>query len=319
MTIGNVLGGIWTGIEQGIDHSADTAKEALKSAGLDWRVIQRPLQTEKGFKIPDTVANFRADPDGDFGYLGTVGTGYQVLQNPEAQAFMESVVREGEATFHSAGILDGGRKVWILYKLNKEILIGARDLIQPFIMVMNSHDMSTSVMGMPVPYRPACANMIPGFIKSAGDSVVRIRHSGDLKSKLRNAASVMRKALRFYEHFEASANEMQATRLTSANVDAFLNALIPDPIVTETSNTRTENKREAILSNYKGGRGSELAGETLWGLVNAVGEYTDHTKWETSKASDLANKRAKAGLLGSGAALKEAAWGQAQELVLARR
>lgn len=60
---------------------APTSKAALTLAGLDWKVIQRPIVTKDGIPIPGFKANLR---ETDKKVLGVVTDRYKVVQNPDA-------------------------------------------------------------------------------------------------------------------------------------------------------------------------------------------------------------------------------------------
>ena len=65
----------WHGLGTPV-QSALTSAEALKVAGLDWKVEARPVFTDNGIKIPGYVANTR---DSDNSVLGIVSDKYTVL------------------------------------------------------------------------------------------------------------------------------------------------------------------------------------------------------------------------------------------------
>ena len=61
-------------------------------AGLDWRVIQKPVMTGDGEPIAGFKANIR-DRDGQV--LGVVTDRYKVVQNEDAFAFTDELLGEG--------------------------------------------------------------------------------------------------------------------------------------------------------------------------------------------------------------------------------
>ncbi len=61
---------------------APESKEALRLAGLDWQVVQKPVMTDEGSLISGFKANVR-DTDGEV--LGIVTNRYKVVQNEEQQ------------------------------------------------------------------------------------------------------------------------------------------------------------------------------------------------------------------------------------------
>ena len=62
---------------------APNSREALKLAGLDWKVVQEPLITGAGDMVDGYKANVR---NTDNQVLGVVGDRYRIVQNEEAFA-----------------------------------------------------------------------------------------------------------------------------------------------------------------------------------------------------------------------------------------
>ena len=64
----------WHGLGTRVENALDS-KEALVAAGLDWKVIQKPIMTDDGNRIPGFKANVR---DTDQQILGVVTDRYKV-------------------------------------------------------------------------------------------------------------------------------------------------------------------------------------------------------------------------------------------------
>jgi hypothetical protein len=73
--------------------------DALKLAGLDWKVVQRELSTPEGILAAGFQANVR-EKDGKV--LGVVTDRYRVVQNEEAFAFTDALLGEG-VRYETAG------------------------------------------------------------------------------------------------------------------------------------------------------------------------------------------------------------------------
>ena len=85
-------------------QEAPTSADALILAGLDWNVIQKPIQTVEGSPIPVFLANVR---DCDHRILGVLTSRYKAVQNLEAFAFTDELLGEW-ATYETAGSLQEG-------------------------------------------------------------------------------------------------------------------------------------------------------------------------------------------------------------------
>lgn len=124
--------------------SAPKSQEALRLAGLDWKVIQEPIYTGNEEKIEGFKANVR---DLDRKVLGVVTDRYKIIQNEEAFAFTDELLGEG-VRYETAGSLMGGRKVWLLARLPHEYIITG-ERISPYLVFSNTHDGSGAVKVAP--------------------------------------------------------------------------------------------------------------------------------------------------------------------------
>ena len=120
----------WHGLGVRVEETLDSA-QALEAAGLDWKVVQKPIYTadivcssgkvytsdEK--LIPNFKANVR---DSDGSVLGVVSDRYRIVQNEEAFAFTDALLGEG-VRYETAGSLQNGRKVWMLAKLPEKYIM----------------------------------------------------------------------------------------------------------------------------------------------------------------------------------------------------
>lgn len=114
----------WHGLGTCVEN-APGSQEALKVAGLDWKVVQKPIFTEEGQLVGGFKANIR---DRDKQILGVVTDCYKVVQNEEAFAFwvraspmkLQDLCREAEEhgywqSCHSVILSAGTRSRHILY------------------------------------------------------------------------------------------------------------------------------------------------------------------------------------------------------------
>lgn len=94
----------WHGLGT-IVKEAPTSDDAIRLAGLDWKVVQGPAYSrynKKEIIIPNHKANIR---DSDGMILGVVKDRYKIVQNSEAFAFTDALLGEG-ITYETA------RRVW---------------------------------------------------------------------------------------------------------------------------------------------------------------------------------------------------------------
>ena len=144
---------------------APASADALVWAGLDWRVIQKEVRTEDGDWIAGYKANVRST---DGSVLGIVSDRYKVVQNEDAFRFTDELLGEG-VTYETAGSLQYGRKVWMLARMPQRYII-AGDEIEPYLVIMNSHDGSSGVKVAMTPIRVVCQNTLNLALSGLNDS-----------------------------------------------------------------------------------------------------------------------------------------------------
>lgn len=129
----------WHGLGVQVQEAPES-KDALRLAGLDWKVYQREVYTDSGIRIDGYRANVR---NTDNKVLGVVTERYKIVQNEEAFAFTDALLGKG-VRYETAGSLQEGRKVWLLAQLPKEYIISGEQ-ISPYLVFSNSHDGSAAV------------------------------------------------------------------------------------------------------------------------------------------------------------------------------
>jgi hypothetical protein len=95
-----------------------------------------------------------------------------------SSSFLDEIVGNGAAIYHTAGALDDGRRVWILAKLPSDIVITDKDITKKFLLLSNSHDGTGSVQIKFTPVRIVCHNTLTQALKE-GEASIRIPHTLD--------------------------------------------------------------------------------------------------------------------------------------------
>ena len=203
----------WHGEGQYVgDHDVLSA-QAMKAAGLGWNVNKEEIYAslEDGdVYIPGSRAMVR---DSDRKVLGIVGKNYQPLQNSEAFQLMDELVQDGEVRYHTAGALDGGRKVFLLAKIGGyEVVPG--DLVDKFILLYNSHDGTGSVRWLPTEVRVVCANTVALARRGGRGEGLAVRHTRNMKTRLGEARHIFGIAQHELKKREEFSRMLANTRMT---------------------------------------------------------------------------------------------------------
>ena len=107
--------GLGTRIPQGM-----ASDDMINAANLDWQVRKRPapgarmIDPEREAYDRYIVMRDKVGDEQDDVALAIVGHAYEILQNTDAFAFFEPFIDHNWASFHTAGALGNGERVWVL-------------------------------------------------------------------------------------------------------------------------------------------------------------------------------------------------------------
>jgi phage/plasmid-like protein (TIGR03299 family) len=252
---------------------APTSKEALALAGLDWKVIQKPIETDDGLPITGFKANLR---ETDNQILGVVTDRYKVVQNEDAFAFTDALLGEG-ITYETAGSLQGGRRTWMLARLPQHYIISG-DEITPYLVFMNSHDGTGAIKAAMTPIRVVCQNTLNLAISTARRSW-STNHTGDISGKLEDAKNTLLYAERYMAELGKTIDKLNHQKLSDRQVYDYINALFP--LVDNASELQKKNllrMKEDMKARYFDAPDLQHVGKNAYRFINAVSDFATHAK-----------------------------------------
>lgn len=315
--------------------------DAIKLASLDWLVSKRVMYYRDAagneHVSDDVFAICREDTGAK---LGTVGSKYAPIQNVHAFKFMDSVLGEFGAKYETAGAVFGGEKVWMLVRLPQQrFTLGKTDTVEPYAIFTNPHDGSGKAYCYPTTVRVVCNNTlrVSGAEKGKG---IGIRHTGDVKAKIKEAQHALGLAVQEVKEFRGQAELLSRSKLvdppayfngvldavldmTEANALMGADALAAALIVTEVEDREKQRvliqKRidarksilDDILDRYEGDRcGINGMRGTAWSGLNAVTEFADHSdlvRYRSRDAEVRNSRRFESTLAGDADEMKQVA------------
>lgn len=288
---------------------AATAKEAIEAANMDWNVLTKPVYIrnyDNNFQqVEGKAAIIRQDTDQVFGIMSD---GYHPVQNTEAFSFFDAVIGQGEAIYHSAGSFFNGRKVWIMAKLPEDIEIIKGDVIQPYILLSNSHDGSSALRMQITPMRLVCWNMLSATLNQKAGFYAK--HTRNVMQKATQAREVLGLAHAYYQMFAKQVDELVNTRMTALEMQDYLQKVyqFKEDVAYKEQDHRLVKAYESTIdllshpTNTAGG----IAG-TKWAALNAVTYYIDHER--PVRGSDYKeDRRLDTSWFGTGAELRQRAF-----------
>ena len=264
----------WLGIGEIIEN-ANTSAEVIKLANLDWHVKQAPSYIEvDGVQIPTGYTiNYKDD---DNSILGVVGKNYKVVQNDEAFAFTDELVGNDEmpVSYETAGMLFGGKMVWMLAKMPSTTIVG--DEFERYFLFSNSHDGTSAVRCCLTNIRVVCKNTLNLALREAKRSW-RYTHAGDLASKIVDAKNTLIYANEYNKAFAKEAERLANEKLTKAETERLIDKMFAIPKdVSARKVTNAEYKREQFMRAFNEDDINNFR-YTKWGLINSLSDYSYHS------------------------------------------
>lgn len=277
----------WHGLGHVLD-AAPTCRDAIKLAGLDWRVDLRPMWTTlPGVEMPVPVPGQRAVVREDNStILGVVGEGFAPLQNADAFAFFEPLVAEGLLSLETAGALREGRRVWIMARIPGDpVEIVAGDLVDRYLLLCHGHDGSLALRAGFNPVRVVCQNTLSLALDS-GDGMVCLRHTAGLAAGLARLRTVIAQQIEVFNGTADAWRLLAARSCSDLDFATYALRLFAvargegDDAVRVIEPDATVGRRllDDVRPLFEAGVGNDRAGVrgTWWAAYNAVTEWLTH-------------------------------------------
>jgi phage/plasmid-like protein (TIGR03299 family) len=229
---------------------------------------------------------------------------------------LTALVGEAKAMYHTAGSLRGGQKVWIQAKLPEDLVVVRGDVVNKFLLLVNSHDGTTSMTCRFVTTRVVCQNTLNAALRERGAvDHVSVRHTGAAPKRVEEARRVLGIGLRYFEVFEQRCRAMSAKVLTERMLEEYFRAVVPLPPAGQDP-SHVKRVHEVLAFLFEEGRGNQLppVKGTLWAAYNAVTEYVDHVRGLRPDGK-LRHNWAESALFGPGERIKRRAFDAAVALM----
>ena len=251
---------------------APNSKDALRLAGLNWKVLQEPVYTENEELIQGYKANVR---DTDRKVLGVVTDRYKVIQNEEAFAFTDALLGEG-IRYETAGSLQEGRRVWMLARLPREFIIGG-ERISPYMVFSNTHDGSGAVKTALTPIRVVCNNTLNLALRTAKRSWSMI-HTGDISGKIEEAKNTLLLADEYMTALGQEFENLRKIKLSEKQVLDYIKSLLPmEENYSLLQKRGVEKLRADMKMRYFDAPDLKDVGNNGYRFVNAVSDFATHS------------------------------------------
>lgn len=248
---------------------------------------------------------------------------YHIVPNSAFGEIIDAIIgaEAGKVKLETGGCLAGGKKVWMLARLDEPHQVRAAGRIDgsysfPYLGMTTDHTGQGSCCARLTEVRIVCANTFAAAEaegKRTG-AVFTFSHRGNWRDRLEEARGALQFARRENEEYIEAMSDLLGIAITPAQEAAWLREFIPAPpesIVSDRVMANIEEARAAVLGFLNGPtvEGAGIRG-SAYGLVQAAGEYLDHARasrtWESKLNRSLLKAepaKAKAVILAREAAL----------------
>ncbi len=223
----------WHGLGTAVEKEL-TWEGAIRMAGLDrWNVVAVPVGAQGLDGTWQEVAGRKAIMRGMDGQVFGIVTGaYEVIQNEEAGSFLEALVGEGLAMFHTAGSLFGGRRVFVCCKLPDSLEIGP-DKVDKYLVAIWGHDGAMAFHVKWTPIRVVCWNTASAAFDIHGGKVhatdcVSIVHRSNWKDRAAEAREALELTNLYYARVEECFQRLIARPYRDSDFKKLAAKLYPD-------------------------------------------------------------------------------------------
>jgi phage/plasmid-like protein (TIGR03299 family) len=212
-----------------------------------------------------------------------LGEYFTLMQNHEVPLFLDALVAGKQAYYEVAGSIFGGRKVWWLMKLPRDIRISGdrRERIGQFIGVYNNHDGSGSVTIAVTGVRWVCNNTITYGLRTA-KRTFKLKHTPGLADRFVVAREALGLTVDYLKEFGRIGDELANTAFSDGDFQQFLDDWMPLPEVKDPAASlaykNTVANRLKVTDLYFDSPNLSHVRNTKYAALNAVSEFLDHHK-----------------------------------------
>lgn len=256
-----------------------------------WEPVQEPLYRkavsvdddgevyESYEEAPGFVANVRSD---NANLLGVVSESYNLVTNSELWDIGEAIEGSGaDVMFETGGSLQGGKKVWLLLRLQEPLKISGdpRGETIPYFALQNSHDGSGAFRGQAVTTRIVCANTarVADLNAKARGTEFTFKHTRNVGERIEEAKAALAGWRQSLEDWVEQQEFLIGQKTEPGIAGAFLDRFIPMPpesLITERVRKNVIRDRSSWMDAYNGITGEGLK-DTAYGLVQASIEFLE--------------------------------------------
>lgn len=258
-------------------EEAQTAEEAIITAGLDYEVegVQAGAQEADGSFTP-YGNKFIIRRVGDKKPYMVASDHYKIIQPKQCFDFCDGLVKDSgvQLRYDTAAAMFDGAVLWVSAKLPETLKIAGDD-VETFIFLRQTFDGSGCLLAAITPTRIVCDNTLTLAIQGA-KRMHKMRHSGDMDTKMEQAREVLRLHRSYTNAFEQEAEKLLKIKIAEHRFDGLIEALLPYPKEATQRVINGVDNRRVDLRQFMEVPDLANVCDTGWGFYNAVSDMVCH-------------------------------------------
>lgn len=260
-----------------------TATQVAEESKLNWTTLKRPVYNANGNEIPGFFQTYFHENDGSTHHLGVVKSRWEPVQNLELFKMLDKTVGEGNAVWDTAGALFDCTKVFGALKINEipglDLTMHNGEKLDPYLVVLNSHDGSWAVRVFNTIIRPVCHNTVSAGWRDASkkNRMWATRHTTKVNDRIPEIRKFFGMHFDLLKTMMEESNRLEATPTTDTIVAHFLSELWPIEKDTRQADIRKRTGyRNRVLELAHTGPGNDRDRMNNWFLFNGLTQFLDH-------------------------------------------
>ena len=273
--------------------------EARKFAGLEWDPVRVPIAkwradaaVAEGGRWEEVPGWSNVERSDTHETLFNIQDSTELITNTEMGEIIEQLLNtDKNLKWETAGSLEKGRLVWALVSLDEPVKI-AKDTgtyTLPYIAVTNRHDGWGACVARATMVRVVCANTFRAAELEGEQTKATFKfvHRGEWRTRMDDARAAVLASKTEFARYQDLAADLLGIKVNAKQRELFVRAFIPKPpdgLITDRVSKNVDEARDAIRA-ILGSKTTEKVSGTAYGLVQAAGEYLDHSRktrsWET--------------------------------------
>ena len=266
----------WSSVSKNVGE-VSSMRDAMLKAKMNYNIVKEPLHRSDGSPIANYFGVMREDTRQVFDIVKNT---WQPLQNEHCFDFFTPALEENLITIDSVGAIRGGERAFIVAKINEPpVPIVPGDIINKFMILLNSHNSKSSIRVGFIPVRFSCTNQLASIMRNRQSQILKIRHCRSPKDSLESLREVLNLANSEFSATQEKLQFLASKPINYKDLEKYVRVVMSIKEDEEGNiSTRSRNMMEQIIALSVHGMGNDNPNVkgTFYGAYNGITEYLNY-------------------------------------------